>query len=45
MIKRFLLLRWVLGSIEGKSLFPKVMVTGSETVDSDTDETRSVCFG
>ena len=45
MIKRFLLLRWVLGSIEGKSLLEKVMVTGSETVDSDTDETRSVCFG
>jgi len=45
MIKRFLLLRQVLGSIvERKSLLAEVLVTGSETVDSDTNETTSVCF-
>jgi len=45
MFKRFLLPRWVLGSIvEGKSLLAEVMVTESETMDSDTNETRSVHF-
>jgi len=46
MIKRVLLLRWVLSSIvDGKSLLAEVMVTGSEPVDLDTNETRSVHFG
>jgi len=46
MIKRFLLLRQVLGSIvEGESLLAEVTVTGSKTMDTDTNETRSVCFG
>jgi len=45
MIKRFLLLRWVLSSIvEGKSLLAEVTVTGSETMDLHTDETRRICF-
>ena len=45
MFKRVLLLRRVLGSIvEGKSLLAEVMVTGSKTMDSDTNET-SVHFG
>jgi len=46
MIKRFLLPRWVLSSIvDGKSLFSEVTVTGSETVDSDTNETGKIHFG
>jgi len=46
MIKRVLLLRWVLGSIvDGKSLSAEVMVAGSKTVDSDPNETGSVWFG
>ena len=45
MIERFLLLRWVLSSIvEGKSLLAEVTVTGSETMDLDTNETRCVYF-
>jgi len=45
MIKSFLLVRWVISSIvEGKSLLAEVMVTGSETMDSDANEIGSVHF-
>jgi len=38
-------LRWVLGSIvDGKSISAEVMVAGSKTMDSDTNETGSVQF-
>ena len=43
MIKRVLLLRWVFSSIvDGKSLLEEVVISGSETVDLDTNETGAV---